>query len=74
MSKWKCTICGEIIESNETPEKCPVCGVGAKYFVKVEEEKDQAKEFADVHKIVIIGASGAGMSAAEEIRKRNNKF
>ena len=72
MAKWKCTICGEIVESNMAPEECPVCGVGAKFFVEVEEES-KSREFNDEYRIVIIGASGAGMSAAEEIRKRNKK-
>lgn len=72
MFEWKCTICGEIIESNEVPSQCPVCGVGSELFVKIEKE-DSFNEFNDEFKIVIIGASGAGMSAAEEIRKRNSK-
>ncbi|MFA9423502.1 MAG: FAD-dependent oxidoreductase [Sedimentibacter sp.] len=68
--RWKCTVCGEIIEGPTPPEKCPVCGVGPEYFVRLEDEEEiqtpQTKE-----KIVIIGASGAGMGAAVEIRKRN---
>jgi NAD(P)H-nitrite reductase large subunit/rubredoxin len=68
--KWKCTVCGEIVEGTEPPEKCPVCGVGPKYFVKVEENEET--ELSNVKEnIVIIGASGAGMGAAVEIRKRN---
>ena len=68
--KWKCTVCGGIIEGSEPPEKCPVCGVGPEYFVRVDDEEvipnTEVKE-----NILIIGASGAGMSAAVEIRKRN---
>lgn len=68
--KWKCTVCGEIVEGPQPPEKCPVCSVGPKYFVKVDEGEDLA--LSDVKEnILIIGASGAGMAAAEEIRKRN---
>jgi NAD(P)H-nitrite reductase large subunit/rubredoxin len=68
--KWKCTVCGEIVEGTKPPEKCPVCGVGPKYFVKVE-EIEEAVLSVDKDNIVIIGASGAGMGAAVEIRKRN---
>lgn len=70
--RWKCTVCGEIVEGTEPPEKCPVCGVDAKYFVKAETE--EINETSDKNeKIVIIGASGAGMGAAAEIRKRDKK-
>lgn len=70
--RWKCTVCGEIVEGNEPPEKCPVCGVGPEYFIKIENE-EKSKEFNIDEKFVIIGSSGAGLCAAEEIRKRNKK-
>ena len=38
MKKWKCTICGEIVESETCPEKCPLCGAPAEKFVEVKEE------------------------------------
>ncbi|MFA6984262.1 MAG: FAD-dependent oxidoreductase [Sedimentibacter sp.] len=69
--KWKCTVCGEIVEGTEPPERCPVCGVSSNYFVKVE-EIEEAPVSDEKENIVIIGASGAGMGAAVEIRKRNN--
>jgi NADH oxidase (H2O-forming) len=69
--KWKCTVCGEIIEQNDVPKICPVCGVDSKYFVKIEEEMSDSK-FDSEENIIIIGASGAGMAAAMEIRKRNS--
>ena len=68
--KWKCTVCGEIVEGAEPPEMCPVCGVGPEYFVKME-EVEEAPVSDEKENIVIIGASGAGMGAAVEIRKRN---
>jgi NAD(P)H-nitrite reductase large subunit/rubredoxin len=73
--KWKCTICGEIIEGVEPPESCPVCGVGPELFIKLEETQasDEKVKSNKNEKIVIIGASGAGMGAAVEIRKRNKK-
>lgn len=73
--KWKCTICGEIIEGTEPPESCPVCGVGPEMFVKVEDvsTSNTKSKSSKNEKIVIIGASGAGMGAAVEIRKQNKK-
>lgn len=69
--KWKCTICGEIIEGIEPPNVCPVCGVSAEYFVKLDDGEVGKKFTNNKEKFVIIGASGAGMSAAEQIRKRD---
>lgn len=68
--KWKCNVCGEIVEGPEPPERCPVCGVGPKYFSKLE-DPEEVELSDDKENIVIIGASGAGMGAAVEIRKRN---
>ncbi|HPY56172.1 MAG TPA: FAD-dependent oxidoreductase [Sedimentibacter sp.] len=73
---WKCTVCGYIEEGAQPPEKCPVCGVGPEYFVKLEETKEEKNQENDgisakKENIVIIGASGAGMGACVEIRKRN---
>ena len=35
-TSWKCTICGYIHTGDNPPEKCPLCGVPADMFVKVE--------------------------------------
>lgn len=39
MAKYVCTVCGFVYEGNELPEdyECPVCGVGADQFEKVDE-------------------------------------
>ena len=39
MKKWKCAICGEIVEGEHAPEKCPLCKVPGEKFVELEEEK-----------------------------------
>ena len=44
MKKWKCTICGTIVEGDTPPEKCPVCKVPGEKFVEVTEEADWATE------------------------------
>ncbi len=38
MKKWKCTICGEIVESETRPDKCPLCKASGEKFVEVKEE------------------------------------
>lgn len=71
--KWKCTICGEIVEGAKPPKSCPVCGVGAEMFVR-EETNDTADAMnIKKEKIVIVGASAAAISAASEIRKRDTE-
>ena len=51
MKKWRCTICGEIVESDIRPEKCPVCRApGEKFEEIVEEELSWAAE----HQVGII--------------------
>ena len=35
-TSWKCTVCGYIHTGDNPPEKCPLCGVPADMFVKVE--------------------------------------
>ncbi len=45
MKKWRCKICGEIVESETAPEKCPLCKAPAEKFEEiVETEKTWATE------------------------------
>lgn len=37
MRKWRCPVCGYVVESDEAPDKCPVCGVGREAFDIAEE-------------------------------------
>ena len=67
---WKCLICGELVEGDEPPAACPVCGVGPEQFIEVESEPVTYKSEKD-EKFVVIGNGGAGTTACEEIRKRN---
>ncbi len=38
MKKWRCTICGEIVESENRPEACPLCKAPGEKFVEVKED------------------------------------
>ena len=40
MAKWRCTVCGEVVEGDAAPEKCPLCKAPASKF---EEIKENAK-------------------------------
>ena len=39
MKKWKCTVCGEIVESDVRPDKCPLCKAPGEKFVELVEEE-----------------------------------
>ena len=38
MKKWKCLVCGEIVESDVRPDKCPLCKAPGEKFVEVVED------------------------------------
>lgn len=67
---WRCLICEYIHEGSEAPDICPVCGVKKEHFeaYTIEESK---KEKSNVSNILIIGGGIAGLTAAQEIRKRS---
>ena len=37
MKKWRCTICGEIVESDVRPDKCPLCKAPGEKFEEITE-------------------------------------
>ncbi len=51
MKKWRCKICGEIVESETAPEKCPLCGAPAEKFEEVVESNDK---WATEHEVGVI--------------------
>ena len=51
MKKWRCTICGEIVESDVRPEKCPVCKAPGEKFEEVVEDN---LNWAAEHQVGII--------------------
>ena len=60
MKKWKCLICGEIVESETAPESCPLCKAPAEKFVEV---KDEAMTWAAEHVV------GVASDVPEEIKE-----
>jgi len=38
MAKWRCTVCGEIVEGPNPPEKCPLCKAPASKFEEIKED------------------------------------
>ncbi len=38
MKKWRCTVCGEIVESDVRPDKCPLCKAPGEKFEEVKED------------------------------------
>ena len=37
MAKWRCTVCGEIVEGDNAPDKCPLCKAPASKFEEIKE-------------------------------------
>ena len=60
MKKWRCTICGEIVESDVRPDKCPLCKAPGEKF---EELKDEELSWAAEHVL------GIAKDAPEEIKE-----
>lgn len=60
MKKWKCTICGEIVESETRPDKCPLCKASGEKF---EEVKEEGLTWAAEHVV------GIAKDAPEEIKE-----
>ena len=64
MKKWKCSVCGEIVVSEERPDKCPLCKQPGEKFVEVVE--DGAMEWAAEHVVGV--ASDAPEDIKEDLR------
>lgn len=39
MKKWKCLVCGQIVEGENPPAACPVCKAPAERFVEIKENE-----------------------------------
>ena len=51
MKKWRCTVCGEIVESDVRPDQCPLCKAPGEKFVEVVEDY---KDYATEHVVGIV--------------------
>ena len=40
MKKWRCTVCGEIVESDVRPDKCPLCKAPGEKFEEIVESSE----------------------------------
>ena len=67
MKKWRCSVCGEIVESDVRPDKCPLCKVPGEKFVEVEENK---MDWACEHEVGI--AKGAPAEIIDGLRANFN--
>lgn len=70
MKKWRCTICGEIVESETRPEKCPLCKAPAEKFEEVVESADMT--WATEHEVGIGKAEGVPAEIIEGLRANFN--
>lgn len=60
MAKFVCSVCGHVHEGETAPEKCPLCGVPAEKFNKMEEGP---QGWADEHRI------GVGADVDAEVKQ-----
>lgn len=65
MKKWRCTVCGEIVESDVRPDKCPLCKAPGEKFVEVVE---QETTWATEHVIGIAKEPGVPAEVVEGLR------
>lgn len=70
VKKWRCIVCGVIMEGIEPPEACPACGAGKDQFVEVETQEIYNENDTEEH-FAIIGNGAAGYYAAKTIREIN---
>ncbi len=69
MKKWKCLICGEIVESETRPEKCPLCKAPGEKFVEIVEEN---LTWATEHEVGVGKADGVPAEIIEGLRANFN--
>ena len=70
MKKWRCKVCGEIVEGDAAPEKCPLCKAPAEKFEEVVEDSKDSKDWATEH---IVGeAKGVPAEIIEGLRANFN--
>ena len=68
MAKWRCTVCGEVVEGDHAPEKCPLCKAPASKFEEIKE--DGKLDWAAEHVVGV--AKGVPADIIEGLRANFN--
>ena len=72
MKHWRCTICNQILEGEQPPISCPVCGAGADAFELVQETvPEEPTAVSLVRRYLLVGGGVAALEAAKSIRKQD---
>ena len=67
MKKWKCLVCGQVVESDSVPAECPLCKAKSEKFVEM---KDEAMTWAAEHVVGV--AKGVPEEIIEGLRANFN--
>ncbi len=67
MKKWKCLVCGQVVESETVPAECPLCKAKSEKFVEM---KDEAMTWAAEHVVGV--AKGVPEEIIEGLRANFN--
>ena len=70
MKKWKCLVCGQIVESDNKPEKCPLCKAPAEKFDELVENGE--KVWAAEHVVGVGKEAGVPQEIIEGLRENFN--
>jgi len=66
MKKWRCTVCGEIVESDVRPDKCPLCKAPGEKFEEIVESGEMT--WAAEHVVGVGHAEGVTEEIIEGLR------
>ena len=69
-ARWRCTVCEYVHDGSEPPAECPVCGAAASLFEALPSSKPAQVTSRERLRLVMLGAGVAGLTAAEEARRR----
>ncbi len=70
MKKWKCLVCGQVVEGDSAPEACPLCKAPSSKF---EEVKEDGKKFWAAEHVVGVGKEeGVPEAIIEGLRENFN--
>ena len=70
MKKWRCSVCGEIVEGANAPEKCPLCKAPAEKFEEAAESAEMT--WAAEHAVGVGKADGVTEEIIEGLRANFN--